>query len=414
MAQGSEFKDIQAKTDSGSQTLKAPLIVEVCPCYVDTKNETGGVSNIVRQICLHLAANARKVLLLCGNTELGKVVASPGQTRVSEYLTVRVFPQRLHPTWGPTRQVKTALRDVPQDCVAHVHTCFSAFTESAMATLSRRGIPFIFTPHGKLSGQMMANRNVAKRLWWSVVARRYVQRASAIAVSGSAEATLFPSLGLRQPSVVIPNGHEAPVGQQIEVAAVEEPYVLFFGYLDPRKQPEFLVRAFARSKACNSHRLLIVGPDAYGHGATVCQAADACGIGDRVAILGPRYGAEKWSLLRCAACLCLPSRGEGLPVVLCEALGAGIPAVYAESCNFPELGAEGAGIAVGGFSEEEWAAAIDRVCLDGAARASMRAAANRMGASYTWRQMVRRWSDLYDAVWSGSGGPRSVSGVPEP
>ncbi len=414
MAQDSEFKDIQAKTDSGSQTLKAPLIVEICPCYVDTKTETGGVSNIVRQICLHLAADERKVLLLCGNTELGKVVASPGHISNNEHLAVHVFAQRPHPMWGPTRQVKAALRGLPQDCVAHVHTCFSAFTESAMAELSRRGIPFIFTPHGKLSGQMMGTKSVAKRLWWSVVARPYVQRASAIAVSGRDEANRFPSLGLRSPRAVIPNGYEAPAGEIGGVPVVNGPYVLFLGYLDPRKQPEFLVRAFARSKARETHRLVIVGPDAYGHEAVVRRAAEESGISDRVSILGPRYGAEKWSLLRCAACLCLPSRGEGLPVVLCEALGAGIPAVYAESCNFPELGAEGAGIAVGGFSEEEWAAAIDRACLDGAAGASMRAAANRMGASYTWRQIVRRWSDLYDAVWSGSACPRSVSGVPEP
>ena len=267
-----------------------------------------------------------------------------------------------------------------------------------MSLLARRGIPFVFTPHGKLSGHMLDKRSVVKRMWWSLIARRLVRRASAVAVSGSVEAGRFPSLGLSQEFVVIPNGYEVPSSASIHARTTEEPYILFLGYLDPRKQPEFLVRAFARSKARGSHKLLIVGPDAYGHEATVRRAIETCGIAGRVAILGPKYGTEKWELLRQAACLCLPSRGEGLPVVLCEALGAGLPAVYSKACNFPEIRAQGAGVELDRFAEPEWAEAIDRVCLDQEVRANMAAAANRMGPDYSWERIVGRWRDLYDVV----------------
>jgi glycosyltransferase involved in cell wall biosynthesis len=399
MTRNSHVNEFRATAKSGDQSLDVPLIVEVCPCYVNLEGETGGVANIVRQICLHLAVSRRRVLLLCGNTELGNVVARPGQKDVNDYLAVQVFAQRANPLLGPTRSLKAALRELPGDCVVHVHSCFSAFTESAMSVLSKRGIPFVFTPHGKLSGHMMSHKGLSKRMWWSAFTRRYVRRASAIALSGSAEADLFPALGLRQPFVVIPNGYEMPADATAERLPVESPYILFLGYLDPRKQPEFLVRAFAKSKTAASHKLLIVGPDTYGHETAVRQTVDTCGIRDRVTILGAKYGVEKWNLLRHAACLCLPSRGEGLPVVLCEALGAGVPAVYSKACNFPEVRAVGAGVELDGFSETAWADAIDLVCLDREAQSRMRAAARRMAGEYSWTNIVARWRDLYDAIW---------------
>jgi len=414
MARNSHVNQVPAIAGSGSQRVEAPLIVEVCPCYVNLEGETGGVSNIVRQICLRLVAAQRHVLLLCGNTELGRVVAAPGRKEVNEYLTTQVFSQRPHPVLGPTRSVRAVLRRLPRDCVAHVHTCFSAFTESAMAVLSRRGTPFVFTPHGKLSAYTMSSRSLSKTLWWSTVAGGCVRRASIVAVSGSAEASLFPSLGLRQPSVVIPNGYEAPASPISDVPTSEAPYVLFLGYLDPRKQPEFLVRAFARSRACGTHTLVIVGPDTYGHESVVRKTVDLCGMANRVTIRGPVYGVDKWMLLRHAACFCLPSRGEGLPVVLSEALGAGTPIVYSAACNFPEIQAQRAGIELGGFVEEEWADAIDRVCLQEELRQSMRAAALRMGAELSWERIVPRWADLYDRVWTQSGFVHSVSSIGRP
>jgi glycosyltransferase involved in cell wall biosynthesis len=411
MTLNSPLKEIRAIVGSGGQPSQPPLIVEVCPCYVNLESETGGISNIVRQICSHLSASQRQVLLLCGNTDLGKVVARPGRETVNEYLRVQVFPQRPHPWLGPTGLLRAAVRALPRDCVAHVHTCFSAFSESAMAVFSRRGIPFIFTPHGKLSPHTMRTRKLPKRIWWSLVARRYVQRASTIALSGSAESDLFPSLGLRKDFLVIPNGYEAPLEASTGIPTGESPYVLFLGYLDPRKQPEFLVRAFARSKAVKSHKLLIVGPDAYGHEAVLCRTVEECKIRDRVVILGPKYGTDKWRHLRQAACLALPSRGEGLPVVLCEALGAGVPSVYSKACNFPEVEAQGAGIEIEGFSEAKWAEAIDRVCLDREAQSRMRAAASRMGADYSWERTVARWRDLYDTVWRRVAIPHSASQI---
>ncbi|HJT19695.1 MAG TPA: glycosyltransferase [Nitrospira sp.] len=381
--------------------------IQICPCYVDLTRETGGVANIVRQICLHLARRGQHVLLLCGNREMGRAQAEPGIRHIDRFLSMEVFDQHLHPLLGPTTAVTKRILSLHGKSIAHVHTCFSAFTEAAMAACHRKHIPFIFTPHGKFSEHSVARYHWAKDLWWRLKAGKAIRDARTIAVSSADEVLAMELYGLSQPWRVIPNGYEAPPAEPCkERGIIPQPYVLFLGYLDPRKQPEFLVEAFSRSEARCSHRLVFAGPDTYGHQTAVQRRAQELGM-DHVVFFGPAYGEKKWSLLYHAACLCLPSLGEGLPLVLCEALGAAVPSIFSRACNFREIAARGAGVMLDEFDSSQWARAIDRVCLDRECNRLMRAAARSLQPEYTWSEIVKRWMDLYEHVASASS-PHSV------
>lgn len=381
--------------------MKSPYsIIQICPCYVDLNKETGGVANIVRQICLQLAKQQQNVLLLCGNRELGKSNASPGRIRVNEFLTVEVFEQGSHPLLGPTKDLVTRIQQLKQPCVAHVHTCFSAFTESAMCTLHQHNIPFVFTPHGKLSSHSLHQNYWPKKLWWTYKAQRAISYSAVIGSSSTEEANQLPALDAMHPIHSISNGYERSgdlMPPEI-TRVISNPYILFLGYLDPRKQPQLLVEAFAKAHASRSHQLVFVGPDSYSLQESIQQKARELDIDKQVVFYGPAYGAQKWNLLQYADCLCLPSLGEGLPVVLCEAIGAGTPAIFSEECNFSEMAVQGAGIVVKGFDAIRWGQAIDSVCLDRAARDEMKAAARRLSPLYTWEEIAKRWLSLYDLV----------------
>ena len=338
------------------------------------------------------------MLLLCGNRELGEVKAAPGCMTINDFLTVEVLDQRSHPLLGPTRELTRRLQAISQDSVAHVHTCFSAFTEAAMRHLHNQKIPFIFTPHGKLSRHFIEQHYWSKRLWWLGNARRLVNYATTIALSSVEEADQASQLSLNRPINIVPNGFDIPLAtdEQDVAPIIQSPYVLFLGYLDPRKQPELLVEAYNKSKASQSHLLVFVGPNSYSHRDVIQRKAEELGIRSRVVFYGAAYGAEKWNLLRNAACLCLPSLGEGLPVVLCEALGAGTPSIFSKECNFSELATEGAGIMIGDFNPSLWGDAIDRVCLEQTVREKMTAAAEALRSRYSWEAIVKQWCLLYD------------------
>ncbi|HEU4684707.1 MAG TPA: glycosyltransferase [Nitrospira sp.] len=380
-------------------------VVQICPCYVDLERETGGVANIVRQICLHLAKQEIDVLLLCGNRELGTVKAQPGVRRIGRFLSMEVYGQLAHPLLGPTKALTRRLASLDGRSVAHVHTCFSAFSEAAMRACHSRGIPFVFTPHGKLSPHSWAAHHWAKDLWWTVKASKAIEHAAIIAVSSGEEAEQLQRFAFRSAGGVVPNGYDASAAEEFDGAApfIPPPYVLFLGYLDPRKQPEFLVEAFARSQASRRrHRLVFAGPDCYGQQSLIRRRAESLGLLDSTVFFGPAYGDAKWNLLQHASCLCLPSLGEGLPLVLCEALGAGTPTIVSRACNFPDIAAEGAGLLLENFDPAQWADAIDRISLDETVRLGMRDAARSLRAHYAWDAIVRRWSGLYASLSKSS------------
>jgi glycosyltransferase involved in cell wall biosynthesis len=400
-----------AEPDQLDVSSKKPsLIVQVAPCHVSLERETGGVANIVRQICLKLANSHRQTLLLCSNTELGRVVAEPGFRRVSEYLSVCVLPQRRSPLFGPTIALRQQIHTLPPHAILHVHTCFSGFTETAMRCASGLRIPYIFTPHGKLSREFLARKRSIKLLWWKLIAKACVTSATEIALSSARESDLFSELGISNRFKVIPNGFEipnSPLGPPF-TSEIGLPYVLFLGYLDPRKQPEFLVRVFAESKLPQTHALVIAGPDSYGHGHKIKAAVVAAGLQNRVVFTGPVYGHQKWTLLRNAACLCLPSRAEGLPVVLCEALGAGLPVLLSSECNFRELAQHGAGIELTGFNTTVWKNALESICLSNENRSAMSAAALALSTRYSWDKIVVAWTTLYDTALRQNLAPKAT------
>jgi glycosyltransferase involved in cell wall biosynthesis len=367
---------------------------------VDLEKETGGVANIVRQICLLLRVKGYKVTLICSNTELGKVVANPASFVSPQGISVFVVAQYTMPLLGPRCNILNALisamsESADTQAVAHIHTCFSRLTESAMGFFTKNKVPFVFSPHGKLSLNMLGRRKYAKLLWWKFIARKNIQSANYIGLTAKDESAAFEELSLLNKTKIIPNGFSFYLDVDCLTPELPDRYILYLGYLDPRKQPDFLVRAFALTEASRTHKLLFVGPDGYNFGAVITSVATRENLGDKVILFGPAYGGLKWRILRDASCLCLPSLGEGHPVVLCEALGAGLPSVYSSHCNFSEVSTEGAGIEIDGFSEQIWADAIDRAVLDSALHESMVSAAFRLSLSYTWVAAVDKWESLY-------------------
>jgi glycosyltransferase involved in cell wall biosynthesis len=375
-------------------------IIQVSPCFVDLKNETGGVANVVRVISLSMRQKGHAVSLICSNTELGSKKSEEKFYVSKEGIRVYIVDQTNSKLFGPRKKIKSTLyklaRDYPkQKTVAHVHTCFNNLTECAMDFFFNNKIPFIFSPHGKLSPNMLRKHRFFKNLWWNFFSGNLVRAASCIGLFAEKERLLFKKLLLNNPYEIIPNGF-APISiDKTLFKNINYKYILYLGYLDPRKQPDFLVRAFAKSKASSSFKLLFVGPDSYNFKNTIFNEAIKFDVKDKIVFWGAAYGEEKWKILSAATCLCLPSLAEGHPIVLSEALGASIPSIYSSNCNFSEIALEGAGIELNDFDEYIWAEAIDNIVFDYKLRRKMINCASRLKSRYTWDKVVGKWEFLY-------------------
>lgn len=380
---------------------RTPTVLQICPPYVDLEAKAGGVSNVVRYLSRRLADRGWMVHIVCGAHELGERKGTPGTYRSGNIIR-HILDDNGVPWWGPIRELGKRVSSLARKAdITHVHTCFSVFSEYSMGCLRKRDYPFVFTPHGKFSPRMLNQRYLLKWLWWHGWTKSRVRNAEKLVLLYEAEN--LNQLGLGASDAVIPNGFDAKDSAYQEGLAsdppVDEPYILFLGYLDPRKQPELLVRAYAQSAVQESHRLVLAGPDAYGHESVVEETIRECGVSSRVTLYGPAYGAEKWALLSGATCFCLPSKGEGRPVTASEALGAGTPVLISRQSNFPEIAEQGAGIECDAFDEIAWSRALEAACHDEQQR-EMQKAAEALAEDFTWASVVDQWEEVYRDVIS--------------
>ena len=124
---------------------------------------------------------------------------------------------------------------------------------------------------------------------------------------------------------------------------IKQPYVLFVGTNEPRKDLATLVAAFAMlpTQIRSATQLVIAGSEGW-KTTPAPRLAEQAGIADRVIVTGHVCDDVLQALYAHARCLAMPSllEGFGLPVV--EAQRHGVPAVVSDAGSLPEVAGQGA------------------------------------------------------------------------
>lgn len=141
------------------------------------------------------------------------------------------------------------------------------------------------------------------------------------------------------------------------------------------------------------------------------EAADR-GLADNVTFVGSKSQAEVAELLTEADLFVLPSYAEGVPVVVMEALGSGVPVVSSFVGGMAELVEDGVnGFLVAPGDADQLADRIDRLVTDGELRASMgKAGRAKVIAEFDSGIEARRLSALF--ADSANGIPSDVRPAP--
>lgn len=160
-----------------------------------------------------------------------------------------------------------------------------------------------------------------------------------------------------RPTVLLPSGvqleryRSAPRGDRIGV--------LYVGRLAPHKNLPLLIDAFTLAASDGFTGDLVIAGDGPAK-RDIETYASASPVADRIRVLGAIDEDTKFDLLSGAAVLGMPSRREGFPRVVTEAMASGLPVVTA---RFPDNGAAnvvaqyGVGV-VCGTAAAEFAAAL--------------------------------------------------------
>jgi glycosyltransferase involved in cell wall biosynthesis len=189
-------------------------------------------------------------------------------------------------------------------------------------------------------------------------------------------------------------------GGRAEAAArlgVPQPLVLYVGTLEPRKNVDTLVRAFARVRRRTGlpHRLALVGGKGWMY-EQIFRAIEDEALGDAVVLPGYVPGDRLPLWYNAADLFVYPSQYEGFGFPPLEAMACGTPVITSTTSSLPEVVGD-AGITVQPNDVEALATAMERVLMNPALAQEMRARGLIRASSFSWmataRECVRAYHD---------------------
>lgn len=222
------------------------------------------------------------------------------------------------------------------------------------------------------------------------------------AVQGRAERIIVPSQSVadcahtrsligRRRIVVIPNAVDVARFQNItRIPSAGEFRVWFIGRLDPVKHVPDLVSAMSRVQGPVTLHIFGEGPDR----ARIEQTVARCELGHRVTLHG--MVARPEDALSQIDAVVLPSEAEGFPMVLLEAMAAGVPIIATDAPGIRdvvEVGRTAVMSPVGDVGA--LASAIERVAGDPSLRDQLVSAARMTVAErFTWDRVMVLYRDV--------------------
>lgn len=221
-----------------------------------------------------------------------------------------------------------------------------------MATVARR--PYVVHVHGASFDAYYA----AARGWHrALIARLFRHAAAVVALSPAWIDKLRP---------ICPTARLQALRNPMRLGCCHRPaerrpdQLLFLGEISPRKGIAELIEAFARLRRDHPQLRLAIG--GTGDDALLAAAAARWNVRDAIDMLGWVTGADKGHVLQTATALALPSFQEGQPMVILEAMAAGLPIVASRVGGIPDtLTDEVDGLLVDAGDVDQLTTALDRV-----------------------------------------------------
>jgi glycosyltransferase involved in cell wall biosynthesis len=303
----------------------------------------------------------------------------------------------------PNTMQPVARELLPTVDIVHCHEFRTVENLLVTPLAAQMGKPLILSPHGTLP--LDTGRGGLKALWDKLLSPAVAQRFDCIIGLTQQEVddaqALWPKFGRRRIPAkfcVIPNGINPaefahPAGRnefRRQHSLGDGPICLFMARLHPRKGARLLAEAFLKADVPGA-RLVIAGPD-EGDAPSLTAAIPG---GERIVITGYLGGAERLAALAAAEVFALPAVGEGLPMAVLEAMGAGLPVIVTPGCHLPEVAERGAGLEVE-REVEPLAGALRTLLNDAGLRAQMGAAGRALvSEKFTWEAVAAQLEAVY-------------------
>jgi D-inositol-3-phosphate glycosyltransferase len=310
----------------------------------------GGIETVIRALRRELRKRGHEVVHVASSaSHLSSEALGYDDEGVIRVRALNVLEDRLgvpYPIFSPSLG-RVLAREIKAADVVHAHGLLYMSSVMALrwAKLRRsgpRGPVRVLTEHVGHVPYESALLDKVESAAIRSVGRLSVKAAETVVVLNRKVAAEIEELGPRGPVVNIPNGIDTTLfrpalnGERAalrrELGWDDTPRVLFVGRLVAKKGLDTALAATAA--ADGAFRLVVAGPGPL-------QPQGIRGVD----VLGPIPSERVAELYRAADALLLPSRGEGFPVAVQEAMASGLPVVMTNDPSYRRyLDGAGAGV----------------------------------------------------------------------
>ena len=230
-----------------------------------------------------------------------------------------------------------------------------------------------------------------------------------IAVSAATRSDLVRYTGVAPEKIsVIHHGvamHFQPASQAMIAAvqaryAIDRPYFLFVGTVQPRKNLERVIAAFAALAASHQPLLVIAGKKGW-LTAAIERRAQELGVADQVRFIGYLPDSDVPPLLSGALGFVFPSLYEGFGMPVLEAMACGTPVLTSTTSSLPEVAGDAA-LLVDPRDTAAIADGLRRLASDPQLRADLAARGRAHAARFSWRACAEATLQVLQQIASES------------
>ncbi|MCA9916308.1 MAG: glycosyltransferase family 4 protein [Anaerolineales bacterium] len=176
------------------------------------------------------------------------------------------------------------------------------------------------------------------------------------------------------------------------------PYILSVGTLQPRKNYQMLIRAFAPLANKLSHHLVISGGKGWLYDEMLAEV-ERQGLTGRVHFIGFVDDADLPTLYSAADLFVFPSLYEGFGLPLLEAMGCGTAVLTSNSSSLPEVAGDAAH-QLAPTDQLAWTDAMHQLLTNHDLRAQMAQAGLAQARQFSWQQSAEQLLAIYQQLLS--------------
>lgn len=242
-----------------------------------------------------------------------------------------------------------------------------------------------------------------------------------LAISETTKNDAVRLLGISEEKIVVIN---AGVDEQFLAAAEEahlpmsqkleqdDPYILFIGGMDSRKNIEKAIQAFAINRAAREKniRFVIAGRSTIASKASFIKAARRYGANDRVVFPGYVRDEDMVALYKNALALLFPSLYEGFGLPVLEAMCSGTAVITSNTSSLAEV-AQGYAYLVDPENAERISDGITALLKSGEEAEAQICRAKRYATAFCWRRVAE---DSRNAILSFSERAKPAEHISKP